>query len=1239
MSDNASLNVQTYDRFIQNILARLKQLEETTNRNIVNVKQNTVKMAQYEISSEEEKEYFKRKIKRFKQRDIDYERIIKEQEERIDRVTGLIDKLKDLLSARLRVHMESMTEFLGEREQKIRDEMQESFQVIGVQQNKQLTQLHEHVDRQWKKQKDYLKKMNSHWSQQMDSILRNVILGDTAVKTKLEQYIGDNDKKREEMESNTTRIDTLVQELTQSTSEKLSEHDATLEETWKNIQQIDEKHVQRQDHHEQSILELETQFKQLVPDTEEKIENIKKETHQNRKEVIQMLATDWDRTREEMNLLKEQFNNQHASVNDKVDSVDRNAKERMDRITHEAEKMEQELKTSLEKMNQELNVKVTSVEQEMKTNLEKVDEKMEKKMEQLTTNVTERVDTLTKETNSKLDGMSTSMNTRMDTLTIEMKTNDEQIGNRIDSLGKELETTNVNLQNKLDTLEKETKSNIDKLTSDTTARIDTLEKDTNLRIEKTVTDVNNKIEALEKSATESIESLGKETTSKFDTVGIGLKEVNDKIEALGKETNVRIEALSTDTNTKIETITKDMNVIGELGKETAERVKSLTSGTDTKLDALWKELNEKITTLNEKTETQDKETNIKIESLSSDTNSRIDALERSVDTKIGETTKQIDELSKDTATKLEVLTIETKKIDINHTQITTRVDTLAKQVKQFYNLQSQIDTLSANLMYTSDQIFESKLSVELQLVMDHLIDTVEYNSAIQDTCDSLIDQALETFQSDVDEKFTEWITKEEKKSGQALTALEKRVQESDLHTTNRFGELEEHLSGVQTTIGLHQVVIDLITNSKLDTVEKRMEESIEKRIIPVQDQITKQNLTLKEMTEANEKRSIETNQSIEKRFQEMNDSTKKQIDQQTAQTNDLREKLIDKQTQLETKLVDKQSILEKQLVEKISTTDSKQKELEKQITEVDKSLQAHRLESVKESSAKYESMNQTIHKYNEQSLAAHQQFIDKVSTTIKDSLSKYDTILDTNKTLAERVESINARLQKIENSDHEHYQQMIKDVDTLRHVIEEHSKEANIKIHDHSEHFILQSQQIGQVQQAIEELKHFDRGGNNDEVKNQVVLLSARLETVIDQNKLKIVEWIDTAMEKKSKLEQENLMNKLEGVRNGIEQKVDHLVGQLREDTNHNLQTHQLNNVQMLENFKTGSDLEIQKIHFTISTIEEKIPQMQENLEELTTSDEKKKQQIEKMNERLEKSERDVSHLVASVFDHVTPRT
>jgi hypothetical protein len=178
-------NLQTND--VELLKTRILSLEDLVERNSKQMSQMNDKLVLLENNYDEDIVYLKNQLRKYKKIIANYEQSHKDLDEKIDRVTTIIGKLKDLFQARLRVHTDQVLEFVNQREKRIRIDMQENFSIMSSHSAKQILQLHENVDRQWLKQKEYIKSLNENFAQQMDQVVRHVIHAEKEMKASIEQ--------------------------------------------------------------------------------------------------------------------------------------------------------------------------------------------------------------------------------------------------------------------------------------------------------------------------------------------------------------------------------------------------------------------------------------------------------------------------------------------------------------------------------------------------------------------------------------------------------------------------------------------------------------------------------------------------------------------------------------------------------------------------------------------------------------------------------------------------------------------------------------------------------------------------------------------------------------------------------------------------------------------------------------------------------------------------------------------
>lgn len=166
---------------------RVRTLEDLAENSSILIQQMNNRIEKVEGSYDEDIIYLKRRLRKYHQRHNDYERTNKELEDKVDRVTNIIGKLKDLFQARLRVHTDQILEIINQREKRMRIDMQENFQLLTMNGSRQIAQLHENVDRKWLKQKEYIKSLNNNWTQQMDQVIRHVINSENELKQQMDK--------------------------------------------------------------------------------------------------------------------------------------------------------------------------------------------------------------------------------------------------------------------------------------------------------------------------------------------------------------------------------------------------------------------------------------------------------------------------------------------------------------------------------------------------------------------------------------------------------------------------------------------------------------------------------------------------------------------------------------------------------------------------------------------------------------------------------------------------------------------------------------------------------------------------------------------------------------------------------------------------------------------------------------------------------------------------------------------
>jgi hypothetical protein len=160
---------------IELLKQKINSLEATLQSSSKLISQLNEKMEMMEGNYDEDIIYLKRRLKKYEKRKSEYEQNNKNLEEKLDRVTNIIGKLKDLFQARLRVHTDNVIEILNQREKRIRMDVQENFQIVTG-----------NTAKQWAKQKQCIFELNENFTQQMDQVVRHVVHSETEMKHQLE---------------------------------------------------------------------------------------------------------------------------------------------------------------------------------------------------------------------------------------------------------------------------------------------------------------------------------------------------------------------------------------------------------------------------------------------------------------------------------------------------------------------------------------------------------------------------------------------------------------------------------------------------------------------------------------------------------------------------------------------------------------------------------------------------------------------------------------------------------------------------------------------------------------------------------------------------------------------------------------------------------------------------------------------------------------------------------------------
>jgi DNA repair exonuclease SbcCD ATPase subunit len=606
-----------------------------------------------------------------------------------------------------------------------------------------------------------------------------------------------------------------------------------------------------------------------------------------------------------------------------------------------------------------------------------------------------------------------------------------------------------------------------------------------------------------------------------------------------------------------------------------------------------------------------------------DTN--INTLREEIKSKDAELDKKISSNAEKTNTEINVLHEQLKKTS-------TELATLREQSTA--NNAKLISKTDAIVKDTKDQIFTTKANLEIQLVMDHIIDTVEYMAQIEEQCDNMIADSMEELQTEQDEKITQLAKKTDASVATIksdLSAIQKRVADVDAHTTRSLQEMDEVVQQVHSTIDLHQVQIDAVPKiqesvaklqassneqeKQIGHLSKSIEESVQKRIHELESAQQSSRTVL-------EKQLLEQKSSSEKSMAEMEKHVHEHSAQLSVHTNALE--------QLKTSS-------SKEIAELQSVVNDRHLQVEHKLHDFDNVLQQQRLEAAKESGTRIEALQSTVHQLQESVLTNQNQaseafekrmetYMQKNVDTVHESINRLASLSNSEsaKSLNEKVENLSMRVQKIDETVQTHHQQQMHENEAAH----ERQMEFERIIHDHSEHIIMHTKNLADNQQAIENIK------SGSEVNAKLIVMATTIENLIDNNKGKIIDIV----EKHNKDNGEKVVDKLEAIRSAISEQVDVSIRQLRDDTNHHLQLTQSNAEQMLENHKAGANTELYQLQATVSQLESTIMNMQDNVTDVTTNEATRKEMFGKMNERLDRTERDINHLVSSVFEHSTPR-